>query len=323
MVKEEEEKRIKKAFLSLLKNEKTNTFHSPSTIQRLLNDPSQPHSFAFFLNRASKLMRAWTSQVFDSPTIIDVNLASARKSNLIVATKSETGQARAFQKLQRSRARLNEHVDDPLADIVAAAATIPKRNRNNRARNRKRKQQEKSLAEEKDSDEESDEDSSAGDPAFTVRSKISPMKTSPKKRRKSPRKSPARAQGTMLDKKKSATRLSFTQEEDEAIDSEDIDDPDQEDEVLSDVKKRAKIASPSPSNKRKSQQKMYEGRKIWTDAEKNAVIEGIGRFGAGKWAQIKSEYFLTLKFRTSGQIKVSIYEFRCKKLAGISRMTVR
>jgi len=307
MVEEEEEKRIKKAFLSLLKNEKTNTFHSPSTIRRLLDDPSQPHSFAFFLNRASKLMRAWTSQVFDSPTIIDVNLSSARKSNLIVATKSETGQARAFQKLQRSRARLNEHVDDPLADIVAAAATIPKRNRNNRARNRKRKQQEKSSAEEKDSDEESDEDSSAGDPAFTVRSKISPMKASPKKKRKSPRKSPrksqARARGTMLDKKKSATQLNFTQEEEEEIDSEDIDDPDQEDEVLSDVKKRAKIASPSPSKKRKSQQKMYEGRKTWTDAEKNAVIEGISRFGAGKWAQIKSEYCVTLKFRTSGQIK--------------------
>jgi hypothetical protein len=252
-------------------------------------------------------MRAWASQVFDSPTIIDVNLSSARKSNLEVARKSETGQARAFQKLQRSRARLNEHVDDPLADIVAAAATIAKRNR---ARTRKRKQPEPSPAEEKVDDEESDKDNSAGDRAFTVRSKISP-----KKKRKSPRKSP-RAQGTMLDKKKSAMRLNFTQEEEES-DSEDIEDPDQEDEVLPDVKKRAKIASPSPSKKRKSQQKMYEGRKIWTEVEKNAVIEGISRFGAGKWAQIKNEYHIILKFRTSGQIKVSIHEFRCE-LAGIS-----
>merc|ERR1719162_1969385 len=285
MVDKEEEKRVKKAFLSFLKNDQTDTFHSPSTIRKLLDDPSQPHSFDFFLNRVNKLMRAWASQVFESPTIADMNLSSARKSKSEVAIKAECGQARALKKLQRSRARLNDHVEDPLYDAISAA-TIAKRNR-------KRKKQDRSPSEEKvENDEESEEDISAGDRAFTGRTKIIKKKhnqMSPKARK------------TMLDKKKSAMRLNFTPERES--DSEHIEDPSQEDEVLSDVKKRAKVTSPSPIKKRKSQQKMYEGKRIWTDVEKSAVIEGAGRLGVGKWAEIKREYYVALNFRTSGQIK--------------------
>lgn len=42
---------------------------------------------------------------------------------------------------------------------------------------------------------------------------------------------------------------------------------------------------------------------MWTDSEKNALIQGINRFGIGHWAEIKKTFYLTLKFRTSGQIK--------------------
>jgi len=282
MVDKEEEKRVKKAFLSFLKNDQIDTFHSSSTIRKLLDDPSQPHSFDFFLNRVNKLMRAWASQVFESPTITDVNLSNARRSKSEVAIKAECGQARALKKLQRSRARLNDHVEDPLSDAIFAA-TVAKRNRKPKKRHR-------SPSEE--NDEETDEDISAGDRAFTGRTKMIKQKHN---------QMPPKARKTMLDKKKSAMRLNFTPERES--DCEHIEDPSQEDDVLSDVKKRARVTSTSPIKKRKSQQKMYEGKRIWTDVEKRAVIEGVGRLGVGKWAEIKREYYVALKFRTSGQIK--------------------
>lgn len=291
MINEEEEKRIKKAYLSLLKIDLSNTFHSPTTIRRLLDDPSQPHSFAFFLNRVNKLMRAWASQVLESATTTGINLSSDRRLNSEVPRKTDSGQIRALKKLQRSRARLNEQVEDPLSETVTAAT--------NARRHRKRKQQELSSSE--GMFENNEESVGTVDRAFAGRTKNS---------LKSPR-----VRGTLLEKKKSATRLSFTPEKES--DSEDIEDPKEDDEVLSDVKKRTKVTSPSPRKNKKSQTKMYEGRRVWTDGEKNAIIQGIGRYGVGKWADIKSEYFLTLKFRTSGQIKVRIIEC-CFESSGVS-----
>ena len=280
MVDKEDEKRIKKVFLSLLKNDQSDTFQSPTTIRRLLDDPTQPHSFAFFLNRTNKLMRAWASQVLDSAT----------PTNISLPPEASIGQARALKKLQRSRETLKEHVEDPLQETLKAAdkaKRIPKR-----------KHQEAIPSEDKfANNKESGDDVSAGDRAFSGRTK-----TVKKKRITSPR-----GRGTMLEKKKSAKRLNFTPEKES--DSEEIEDPKEEDEVLPDVKRRAKRMSTSPQRKLKSQEKMYEGRRVWSDAEKSAVIQGLGRFGVGKWAEIKKEYFLTLKFRTSGQIKVRIHEF--------------
>lgn len=284
MVEKEGEKRIKKVFLSLLKNDQSDTFQSPTTIRRLLDDPTQPHSFAFFLNRTNKLMRAWASQVLDSATTTNTSLPPE------ASIKVETGQARALKKLQRSRAILNQHVEDPLEETVIAAEKAKPI--------RKRKHQEAIPSEDKIvNNKESEDDASTGDRAFSGRTK-----TVKKKRFTSPR-----GRGTMLEKKKSATRLNFTPEKES--DSEEIEDPKEEDEVLPDVKRRAKRMSTSPQRKLKSQEKMYEGRRVWSDAEKSAVIQGLGRFGVGKWAEIKKEYFLTLKFRTSGQIKVRIHEF--------------
>ena len=219
-------------------------------------------------------MRAWVSQVFEQSTITDMDMSEVGRRNSDIAVNTESSHARALKRLKRSRERLNDHVEDPLASTVAAAT--------NAKRNRKRKPQ-------LETDEERDDDASLEDRAFTGRMKY---QRSPGVRK------------NMLDKKKSATRLRFTPEEES--DSEFIEDP--KDGALPDVKKRPKVLLLSPTKKLKSQQKSYEGRRIWTDAEKGAVIEGIKLYGIGKWAEIKKEYLETLKFRTSGQIKVRIHE---------------
>lgn len=279
MVEGEKEKRIKKAFRSLLRND--NSFHSPATIRTLLDDPSQPHSFAFLLNRLNKLMRAWASQVLANEAVAGVNLSKSKASQ-----NTETGETRALEKLQRSRAKLNESVNDPLEEAVKVAAKAKQF--------RKRKQREPSADEDVfEMNDQSDGDIAEEDRAFAGRATVKKSPKTPKVR------------GSMLEKKKSATRLEFSPEK--ASDSEEIEDPKEDDEVLSEVKRiPTKVASPSPSKKLKSQEKMYKGRKVWTDAEKQAVIEGIKEFGVGHWARTKKKYFMTLSFRTSGQIKVRI-----------------
>ena len=67
----------------------------------------------------------------------------------------------------------------------------------------------------------------------------------------------------------------------------------------------AELSAPSRNKKRqrKSQEKMYDGRRPWSDDEKNAIIEGIRNGLLGKWAEIKKESGSILLGRTSGQIK--------------------
>jgi hypothetical protein len=110
----------------------------------------------------------------------------------------------------------------------------------------------------------------------------------------------------LLRKKKTATRLDF----EDAVEDE-LSEPD-EDVVLSELPSRAirvnHNPSPSPSpKKRKSQEKKYEGRRIFTDEEKHAIKEGIREMGAGKWAEIKELYKVILEDRTSQQIKVGFF----------------
>ena len=57
----------------------------------------------------------------------------------------------------------------------------------------------------------------------------------------------------------------------------------------------------------KSQQKKYQGRRLWTEEEKLAVKRGCQELGIGRWAEIKTNYFSSLRDRTSGQIKVNRY----------------
>ena len=264
MFEEQQENRIKKSFRRLLRND--NSFHSPAAIRALLDDPSEPLSFAFLLNRLNKIMRGWASQVLENETGV-----------------AETGRTRALKKLQRQRALLSASVEDPLEEMVKVAAKAKPP--------RKRKQREPSLEEDVfEMNDQSDENNTDEDRAFAGRATVKKSPKTPKVR------------GSMLEKKKSATRLEFSPEK--TSDSEEIEDPTEDDEVLPEVKRiPTKVASPSPSKKLKSQEKMYEGRKMWTDAEKQAVIEGIKEFGVGHWARTKKKYYHTLSFRTSGQIK--------------------
>ena len=295
VIEDEEEIKIKNAFLAFLRKDKRRTFHSPSTIRKLLNDPKKPMSYAFILNRVNKLFRSWAEKVLpksilaekynDDAKVEATEDAAAAAAAVAAATtseannKSESDHVRALGRLQRARARLDDRVEDPLPEVLAAA---------NRA---KRKQTEQKYQSEDDEED---------------KQLLSPSK-SKRMRSRSPR-----ARGKLLEKKKTAIRLGFTPEVADESDSENIEDPEEEEEVLSQVKKRtiAVKSQGSPTKTPvKSQQKKYEGRRAWTDVEKNAIKEGIQNFGIGKWALIKEENAVILGNRTSGQIKVRLFFF--------------
>jgi hypothetical protein len=106
------------------------------------------------------------------------------------------------------------------------------------------------------------------------------------------RKKGKKAAAAQKKKRKLASRFEIENEEDF-------------DDVLSQVKKWGKAAS---SKKRRgsgsiSQEKLYEGRKVWTLTEKNAIIRGLESGLMGKWALIKAKESYILHERTSGQIK--------------------
>ena len=291
VIEDEEEIKIKNAFLAFLRKDKRRTFHSPSTIRKLLNDPKKPMSYAFILNRVNKLFRSWAEKVLPKSILAEKYnddakveatedaAAAAAATTSEANNKSESDHVRALGRLQRARARLDDRVEDPLPEVLAAA---------NRAKRKQTKQNYQSEDDEED------------------KQLLSPSK-SKRMRSRSPR-----ARGKLLEKKKTAIRLGFTPEEADVSDSENIEDPEEEEEVLSQVKKRtiAVKSSGSPTKTPvKSQQKKYEGRRAWTDVEKNAIKEGIQNFGIGKWALIKEENAVILGNRTSGQIKVRLFFF--------------
>ena len=114
-------------------------------------------------------------------------------------------------------------------------------------------------------------------------------------------------------KKKSAQQLAFTDSEDEDADDDDNnDDNNSEDEVeekgvtLSEVPEKFKqkvsvapkkiVVSTKPTKSRGKRMK-------FTESEDAAIRSGVERFGAGRWADIKSYYHIDLADRTSVQIK--------------------
>jgi hypothetical protein len=105
--------------------------------------------------------------------------------------------------------------------------------------------------------------------------------------------------GKFLEHKKSATRVDF-QSNDEEVIMEEWDGGDWE--AAPQIPRG--MAKPTGKKSRKSQQKKYEGRRMWTETEIYAIKEGIASFGWGKWAEIKDHYNAILKNRTSSQIKV-------------------
>jgi hypothetical protein len=127
---------------------------------------------------------------------------------------------------------------------------------------------------------------------------------------------PVRDRGHLYEKKKSAHRMEFTQDEVDDIEEYSSDEGEEENDAnrsaqLSSLpspakggKRRRERESLSPIKKKKSQDKGYSGRREWTAEETNAVKEGVRKLKkTGKWAEIKSMYEQVLVGRTSGQIK--------------------
>ena len=150
----------------------------------------------------------------------------------------------------------------------------------------------------------------------TVEAKKSPA--SVKKAKKSP--GPASIQisssppvergeaGYLLKRKDNATSLQFNDSQSPAEDEE-LSEPDGS-AVLSELPQRAvnvkrkRLSTGSDGiKKKKSQEKKYQGRRMWTEVEKQAIREGVRSLGAGQWADIKQRYKTIFEYRTSGQIK--------------------
>lgn len=104
----------------------------------------------------------------------------------------------------------------------------------------------------------------------------------------------------LLDKKKSATRVQFGDSEEE-----DSDDDEGERAQLSEVPARARLPERKPKSPKKQPKGGKQKRVPYSDEEKTAIRRGVEKFGVGKWAEIKSEYALILRNRTSVNIKVS------------------
>ena len=244
-------------------------------------------SFSFLLNRVTKLFRSWAIKVFERPKLGEVYplIRDGKAAGTGAASSiSESNRTRALRRLQKSRLRLDDQVQDPLPGVIAAATRVRKRSKRS----------------EDNEDEDEDEDREISSEAVTKDKLQNTRKSFPTKSKRARKSRSPTAHGKLLEKKKSAISLEFTQEEEE------ISEPEESDEdVLPQMEKHASaVKSPSSAQKRKkSQEKMYEGRRMWIDIEKNCIKEGIQNHGLGKWALIKNENSTILRHRTSGQIK--------------------
>jgi hypothetical protein len=110
-----------------------------------------------------------------------------------------------------------------------------------------------------------------------------------------------RTSHTLYEPKKSASKVSFGN-----VDSDDDSDDETGRAHLSDVPARAKLVPQKPKSPKKVTVSGEKHKRIpWTEQEKTAVKAGIEKYGKGKWHEIKCEYAVVLKNRTSVQIKVS------------------
>lgn len=264
VMESDEDKQVQLAFAYLLEKDRK-SFKPVDKLQEIFSDRTRPYSFDRLIERTNKLIRKWADLVFDAPTL----------AGHYIHDEDKRKESKALERLHRSRARLDESVKDPLPDVVAAAARA--------------KRPAASSANDKDSDEDN-----ADEPG--------PIET---KKRRSSR---SRDGGRLIEQKKSAVQLVFSQGESDDEEIEEAGDDD-DDEVLPGTTNRTlqvttNLPPASPRKKAKSQQKPYDGKRAWTNDERNAIKEGIKICGKGNWAAIKERFSHILAERTSGQIKV-------------------
>ncbi|KAL3918109.1 MAG: hypothetical protein SGILL_004395 [Bacillariaceae sp.] len=250
--------------------------HVRTSLQRLLcadqTEFRSPHDINRLLNDPSNVF-SYKKFLTRTDALIGSWIHAVLGEPVLYEVYFGTTDKEKVQRLKDSRQRLGDHVEDPLPEVAAIAAKA------------RRRRQLPSIDDSDDSDEEE--------------------KQQTRKRK-----------GSMLDKKKSAKRMDFDddgEDGDDDGDDEDLEDPEEESNApaLRSPGERMRMhnaGKTSPLKKqRKSQEKTYEGRRMWSDAEINALKDGIREFGTGKWAQIKEYYPIVLKDRTSGQIKVCIH----------------
>lgn len=126
-----------------------------------------------------------------------------------------------------------------------------------------------------------------------------------------------RTTARLLDKKKSATRVQFG-------DSEDEEDSEEEEDArahLSEVPARAKLPTPKSKSPKATKATGGKQRRVpFSNEEKTAIRRGVEKFGVGHWSEIKSEYAVILKNRTSVNIKVRQYSMTIVLLySGVKR----
>jgi len=126
---------------------------------------------------------------------------------------------------------------------------------------------------------------------------------------------------SFLKKKKSSYKIAFSDSDNEddddnakgkaeetAVEMDELEDSAEEDEgvKLSKVPKRFKPnvdVAPKKIAVSKATKPKQGKRKRFTDSEDAAIRNGVERFGAGKWSDIKSYYHIDLADRTTVQIK--------------------
>ncbi|KAG7369198.1 hypothetical protein IV203_031941 [Nitzschia inconspicua] len=271
------DEKIQNAMNRLLNSDK-DAFRSTHDIVRLLNDPNEVFSFAKLLKRTNKLLRAWAETALGEPKMAELYLHGSN-----AGTKQKLREKEGVMRLQRSRARLNEKVVDPLP----RAATIAGKARRNVLPKR-------TSLDLSDREQNEDGEIESSDDSVEVANQ---------------RKESRKRKGSYLEPKESASRVDFDEEENLE------DDDNQEDKVALRSPKRMAEEATSPSSgkkQRKSQAKKYDGRRVWTEAETGAIKQGIAEFGWGKWAQIKDHYRVILRNRTSGQIKDKVRNMKNK-----------
>jgi hypothetical protein len=260
----------------IIKKGKRSEFRCLGELREMMK--AKPFCFTVLDDRLNSVMRAWTEDAFEEPTLKEIYFPEEEDEN--------DDAAGAVQRLRRSRTALNQEGEDPLDESLRLANGIG-------GSSAKKKRSTPGSAR----------------PERTSSRYSSPLH----KRARGGILLKKRKTATRLEFGDSQEQV--VQRAD--YDSEEVSEPD-DGAVLSDLPRLAARAdsedSISPKKPRKSQKKKYDGRRVWSDEEKRAIKEGIKQIGAGQWADIKKLYEVILNDRTSGQIKVRGVACFCVKV---------
>lgn len=191
-----------------------------------------------------------------------------------------------LDRLKRTRKALMKNVEDPLDDCVAKAQSARTRSAaqadHTTSQNERKVSTPAFLKKKKNSYKIPFSDSEDDDVSGNVEGKAEESKFEEGKTE----------EGKAEEKSSKMDELVDSEEEDEGV-------------KLSSVPERFKSAVPEKTavSKASEPKKGKPRRKKFTDTEDEAIRDGVARFGAGNWRDIKSYYHIDLAARTAVQIK--------------------